>query len=259
MITQWDDYHLLFYSNSSWTMPKDRLCTWDIIWTSIGYASPASTFLKWGTWMPFNGTPGMGSLTQGRGSPKWYDLCRRSLPGREHHKACWVTLDELEPLLGQYQYGQCTICDGEWVIFITGEKWNKRCVLRRIFSSSSDIQRRPFRKKEAIHAKKESSDSLAAREWSPWTFVQCHLWMTVPGTGQCEACPPENLSPTGGCSGNINNYMMKAMGWSGTTPRMGRKSVRSVPELLTAGPFHEGSLGTWPQLPTAKGCLDRCK
>ena len=42
-------------------------------------------------------TPGVGE-PQG-GSPKWYDLYRRILKGGKSIMACWVTLDELRPLL----------------------------------------------------------------------------------------------------------------------------------------------------------------
>ncbi|MDE6557269.1 MAG: B12-binding domain-containing protein, partial [Duncaniella sp.] len=42
-------------------------------------------------------TPGVGE-PQG-GSPKWYDLYRRILDGGKSIMACWVTLDELRPLL----------------------------------------------------------------------------------------------------------------------------------------------------------------
>lgn len=42
-------------------------------------------------------TPGVGE-PQG-GSPKWYDLYRRILDGGKSIMACWVTLDELKPLL----------------------------------------------------------------------------------------------------------------------------------------------------------------
>ncbi len=42
-------------------------------------------------------TPGVGE-PQG-GSPKWYDLYKRILAGGKSIMACWVTLDELRPLL----------------------------------------------------------------------------------------------------------------------------------------------------------------
>ena len=42
-------------------------------------------------------TPGVGE-PQG-GSPKWYDLYRKILAGGKSIMACWVTLDELRPLL----------------------------------------------------------------------------------------------------------------------------------------------------------------
>ena len=42
-------------------------------------------------------TPGVGE-PQG-GSPKWYDLYRKILAGGKSIMACWVTLDELKPLL----------------------------------------------------------------------------------------------------------------------------------------------------------------
>ncbi|MBR5749925.1 MAG: homocysteine S-methyltransferase family protein [Prevotella sp.] len=42
-------------------------------------------------------TPGVGE-PQG-GSPKWYDLYRKILDGGKSIMACWVTLDELKPLL----------------------------------------------------------------------------------------------------------------------------------------------------------------
>jgi hypothetical protein len=42
-------------------------------------------------------TPGVGE-PQG-GSPKWYDLYRKIIAGGKSIMACWVTLDELRPLL----------------------------------------------------------------------------------------------------------------------------------------------------------------
>ena len=47
--------------------------------------------------MPFNGLRGVGE-PQG-GSPKWYDLYKKILAGGKSIMACWVTLDELKPLL----------------------------------------------------------------------------------------------------------------------------------------------------------------
>ena len=47
-------------------------------------------------------TPGVGE-PQG-GSPKWYDLYRRILKGGKSIMACWVTLDELRPLLKNIKF-----------------------------------------------------------------------------------------------------------------------------------------------------------
>ena len=55
-------------------------------------------------------TPGVGE-PQG-GSPKWYDLYKKILAGGKSIMACWVTLDELETLAGQYRCGRCASGNG---------------------------------------------------------------------------------------------------------------------------------------------------
>lgn len=65
-------------------------------------------------------TPGVGE-PQG-GSPKWYDLYKKILAGGKSVMACWVTLEELKPLLDHI--GQ-TECIWKWISTMRG-KWSRQ-------------------------------------------------------------------------------------------------------------------------------------
>lgn len=105
-------------------------------------------------------TPGVGE-PQG-GSPKWYDLYKKILAGGKSIMACWVTLDELKPLLDNIG------ADG---VHLEMDFHNEREVeqamriVEEYSSSSSDVSKEDLSKEEAAATKQETivvKDSAAA-------------------------------------------------------------------------------------------------
>jgi corrinoid protein of di/trimethylamine methyltransferase len=179
-------------------------------------------------------TPGVGE-PQG-GSPKWYDLYKKILAGGKSIMACWVTLDELKPLLDNIG------ADG---VHLEMDFHNEREVeqamriVEEYSSSSSDVSKEDLSKEEAAATKQETivvKDSAAAgnEALKPLfnAIVDGKLEPAVEVTKKAiaEGVQPQEI---------INNYMIKAMGEVGQRFQDGKAFV---PQLLMAGRAMKGAL-----------------
>ena len=179
-------------------------------------------------------TPGVGE-PQG-GSPKWYDLYKKILAGGKSIMACWVTLDELKPLLDNIG------ADG---VHLEMDFHNEREVeqamriVEEYSSSSSDVSKEDLSKEEAAATKQETivvKDSAAAgnEALKPLfnAIVDGKLEPAVEVTKKAiaEGVQPQEI---------INNYMIKAMGEEGQRFQDGKAFV---PQLLMAGRAMKGAL-----------------
>ena len=179
-------------------------------------------------------TPGVGE-PQG-GSPKWYDLYKKILAGGKSIMACWVTLDELKPLLDNIG------ADG---VHLEMDFHNEREVeqamriVEEYSSSSSDVSKEDLLKEEAAATKQETivvKDSAAAgnEALKPLfnAIVDGKLEPAIEVTKKAiaEGVQPQEI---------INNYMIKAMGEVGQRFQDGKAFV---PQLLMAGRAMKGAL-----------------
>ena len=180
-------------------------------------------------------TPGVGE-PQG-GSPKWYDLYKKILAGGKSVMACWVTLDELKPLLDHIGV------DG---IHLEMDFHNEKEV-----EQAMRIVEEYTGSSTAVNTNKHQQDAdLAATEqericiWEEQhreedklkplyeAIVAGKLEPAVEITRQAiaEGVAPQMI---------INNYMIKAMGEVGQRFQDGKAFV---PQLLMAGRAMKGAL-----------------
>ena len=180
-------------------------------------------------------TPGVGE-PQG-GSPKWYDLYKKILAGGKSVMACWVTLDELKPLLDHIG------ADG---VHLEMDFHNEKEV-----EQAMRIVEEYTGSSTAVNTNKHQQDAdLAATEqericiWEEQhreedklkplyeAIVAGKLEPAVEITRQAIA---EGIAP----QMIINNYMIKAMGEVGQRFQDGKAFV---PQLLMAGRAMKGAL-----------------
>ena len=180
-------------------------------------------------------TPGVGE-PQG-GSPKWYDLYKKILAGGKSVMACWVTLDELKPLLDHIG------ADG---VHLEMDFHNEKEV-----EQAMRIVEEYTGSSTAVNTNKHQQDAdLAATEqericiWEEQhreedklkplyeAIVAGKLEPAVEITRQAiaEGVAPQMI---------INNYMIKAMGEVGQRFQDG---TAFVPQLLMAGRAMKGAL-----------------
>ncbi|RGZ52226.1 cobalamin-binding protein [Bacteroides ovatus] len=180
-------------------------------------------------------TPGVGE-PQG-GSPKWYDLYKKILAGGKSVMACWVTLDELKPLLDHIG------ADG---VHLEMDFHNEKEV-----EQAMRIVEEYTGSSTAVNTNKHQQDAdLAATEqericiWEEQhreedklkplyeAIVAGKLEPAVEITRQAiaEGVAPQMI---------INNYMIKAMGEVGQRFQDGKAFV---PQLLMAGRAMKGAL-----------------
>ena len=180
-------------------------------------------------------TPGVGE-PQG-GSPKWYDLYKKILAGGKSVMACWVTLDELKPLLDHIG------ADG---VHLEMDFHNEKEV-----EQAMRIVEEYTGSSTAVNTNKHQQDAdLAATEqericiWEEQhreedklkplyeAIVAGKLGPAVEITRQAiaEGVAPQMI---------INNYMIKAMGEVGQRFQDGKAFV---PQLLMAGRAMKGAL-----------------
>ena len=180
-------------------------------------------------------TPGVGE-PQG-GSPKWYDLYKKILAGGKSVMACWVTLDELKPLLdhigadgvhlemdfhNEKEVEQAMRIVEEYTGFSTAVNTNEH---QQDADMAATGQERICIREEQ-HLEEDKLKPLYE------AIVAGKLEPAVEITRQAiaEGVAPQMI---------INNYMIKAMGEVGQRFQDGKAFV---PQLLMAGRAMKGAL-----------------
>ena len=182
------------------------------------------------------GTPGVGE-PQG-GSPKWYDLYRKILAAGKSVMACWVTLDELKPLLdaiggdgvhiemdfhNEKEVEQAMKIVEEYTSKVnseavgeTGEKQN----------SVNDTELEKIK----IDRVSEKSDEALQPLFDAIVGGRLESAVEVTKQAIADGVAPQEI---------INKYMIKAMGEVGQRFQDGKAFV---PQLLMAGRAMKGAL-----------------
>ena len=180
-------------------------------------------------------TPGVGE-PQG-GSPKWYDLYKKILAGGKSVMACWVTLDELKPLLDHIG------ADGvhlEMDFHNEKEVEQAMRIVEEYTGSSTSVNTNEHQQdadlaatgQERICIREEQHQEEDKLKPLYEAIVAGKLEPAVEITRQAIA---EGVSP----QMIINNYMIKAMGEVGQRFQDGKAFV---PQLLMAGRAMKGAL-----------------
>ena len=180
-------------------------------------------------------TPGVGE-PQG-GSPKWYDLYRKILAGGKSVMACWVTLDELKPLLDHIG------ADGvhlEMDFHNEKEVEQAMRIVEEYTGSSTSVNTNEHQQdadlaatgQERICIREEQHREEDKLKPLYEAIVAGKLEPAVEITRQAiaEGVAPQMI---------INNYMIKAMGEVGQRFQDGKAFV---PQLLMAGRAMKGAL-----------------
>ena len=180
-------------------------------------------------------TPGVGE-PQG-GSPKWYDLYKKILAGGKSVMACWVTLDELKPLLDHIG------ADGvhlEMDFHNEKEVEQAMRIVEEYTGSSTAVNTNEHQQDADLAATGQEricireEQHLEEDKLKPLyeAIVAGKLEPAVEITRQAIA---EGIAP----QMIINNYMIKAMGEVGQRFQDGKAFV---PQLLMAGRAMKGAL-----------------
>ena len=180
-------------------------------------------------------TPGVGE-PQG-GSPKWYDLYKKILAGGKSVMACWVTLDELKPLLDHIG------ADGvhlEMDFHNEKEVEQAMRIVEEYTGSSTAVNTNEHQQDADLTATGQEricireEQHLEEDKLKPLyeAIVAGKLEPAVEVTRQAiaEGVAPQMI---------INNYMIKAMGEVGQRFQDG---TAFVPQLLMAGRAMKGAL-----------------
>ena len=180
-------------------------------------------------------TPGVGE-PQG-GSPKWYDLYKKILAGGKSVMACWVTLDELKPLLDHIG------ADGvhlEMDFHNEKEVEQAMRIVEEYTGSSTAVNTNEHQQdtdlaatgQERICIREEQHREEDKLQPLYEAIVAGKLEPAVEITRQAiaEGVAPQMI---------INNYMIKAMGEVGQRFQDGKAFV---PQLLMAGRAMKGAL-----------------
>ena len=180
-------------------------------------------------------TPGVGE-PQG-GSPKWYDLYKKILAGGKSVMACWVTLDELKPLLDHIG------ADGvhlEMDFHNEKEVEQAMRIVEEYTGSSTAVNTNEHQQDADLAATEQEricireEQHLEEDKLKPLyeAIVAGKLEPAVEITRQAiaEGVAPQMI---------INNYMIKAMGEVGQRFQDGKAFV---PQLLMAGRAMKGAL-----------------
>ena len=180
-------------------------------------------------------TPGVGE-PQG-GSPKWYDLYKKILAGGKSVMACWVTLDELKPLLDHIGVDGIHL---EMDFHNEKEVEQAMRIVEEYTGSSTSVNTNEHQQDADLAA--TGQDRICIREEQHLeedklkplyeAIVAGKLEPAVEITRQAiaEGVAPQMI---------INNYMIKAMGEVGQRFQDGKAFV---PQLLMAGRAMKGAL-----------------
>lgn len=180
-------------------------------------------------------TPGVGE-PQG-GSPKWYDLYKKILAGGKSVMACWVTLDELKPLLDHIG------ADGvhlEMDFHNEKEVEQAMRIVEEYTGSSTAVNTNEHQQDADLAATGQERICIQEEQHREEDKLQPLYEAIVAGklepaveiTRQAIA---EGIAP----QMIINNYMIKAMGEVGQRFQDGKAFV---PQLLMAGRAMKGAL-----------------
>ena len=180
-------------------------------------------------------TPGVGE-PQG-GSPKWYDLYKKILAGGKSVMACWVTLDELKPLLDHIG------ADGvhlEMDFHNEKEVEQAMRIVEEYTGSSTAVNTNEHQQDADLAATEQERICIREEQHREEdklkplyeAIVAGKLEPAVEITRQAIA---EGIAP----QMIINNYMIKAMGEVGQRFQDGKAFV---PQLLMAGRAMKGAL-----------------
>ena len=180
-------------------------------------------------------TPGVGE-PQG-GSPKWYDLYKKILAGGKSVMACWVTLDELKPLLDHIG------ADGvhlEMDFHNEKEVEQAMRIVEEYTGSSTAVNTNKHQQDADLAATEQERICIREEQHREEDKLQPLYEAIVAGklepavevTRQAiaEGVAPQMI---------INNYMIKAMGEVGQRFQDGKAFV---PQLLMAGRAMKGAL-----------------
>ena len=180
-------------------------------------------------------TPGVGE-PQG-GSPKWYDLYKKILAGGKSVMACWVTLDELKPLLDHIG------ADGvhlEMDFHNEKEVEQAMRIVEEYTGSSTAVNTNEHQQDADLAATEQERICIREEQHREEdklkplyeAIVAGKLEPAVEITRQAiaEGVAPQMI---------INNYMIKAMGEVGQRFQDGKAFV---PQLLMAGRAMKGAL-----------------
>ena len=180
-------------------------------------------------------TPGVGE-PQG-GSPKWYDLYKKILAGGKSVMACWVTLDELKPLLDHIGVDGIHL---EMDFHNEKEVEQAMRIVEEYTGSSTAVNTNEHQQdadlaatgQERICIREEQHQEEDKLKPLYEAIVAGKLEPAVEITRQAiaEGVAPQMI---------INNYMIKAMGEVGQRFQDGKAFV---PQLLMAGRAMKGAL-----------------
>ena len=180
-------------------------------------------------------TPGVGE-PQG-GSPKWYDLYKKILAGGKSVMACWVTLDELKPLLDHIGVDGIHL---EMDFHNEKEVEQAMRIVEEYTGSSTAVNTNEHQQdadlaatgQERICIREEQHQEEDKLKPLYEAIVAGKLEPAVEVTRQAiaEGVAPQMI---------INNYMIKAMGEVGQRFQDGKAFV---PQLLMAGRAMKGAL-----------------
>ena len=180
-------------------------------------------------------TPGVGE-PQG-GSPKWYDLYKKILAGGKSVMACWVTLDELKPLLDHIGVDGIHL---EMDFHNEKEVEQAMRIVEEYTGSSTSVNTNEHQQdadlaatgQERICIREEQHREEDKLKPLYEAIVAGKLESAVEVTRQAiaEGVAPQMI---------INNYMIKAMGEVGQRFQDGKAFV---PQLLMAGRAMKGAL-----------------
>ena len=180
-------------------------------------------------------TPGVGE-PQG-GSPKWYDLYKKILAGGKSVMACWVTLDELKPLLDHIGVDGIHL---EMDFHNEKEVEQAMRIVEEYTGSSTSVNTNEHQQDADLAATGQEricireEQHLEEDKLKPLyeAIVAGKLEPAVEVTRQAiaEGVAPQMI---------INNYMIKAMGEVGQRFQDGKAFV---PQLLMAGRAMKGAL-----------------
>ena len=181
-------------------------------------------------WTPGEGEP------QG-GSPKWYDLYKKILAGGKSVMACWVTLDELKPLLDHIGVDGIHL---EMDFHNEKEVEQAMRIVEEYTGSSTSVNTNEHQQDADLAATGQEricireEQHLEEDKLKPLyeAIVAGKLEPAVEITRQAiaEGVAPQMI---------INNYMIKAMGEVGQRFQDGKAFV---PQLLMAGRAMKGAL-----------------